>query len=66
MTKVTVKGYSTLTGKPEAILQLLRDAQVLKDLGIDDTAGQAAELLNELAKRGIIAVEQQEELHHGN
>lgn len=40
--KVTIPGYSTLTGSPEAILRLLQDARRLDDLGGDD-------LINEIS-----------------
>ena len=33
---VTIKGYTTVSGKPEAILQLMQDARILDNLDGDD------------------------------
>lgn len=43
--KVTIPGYSTLTGSPEAILRLLQDARMMDDLSGDaliDQIGRTA------------------------
>lgn len=35
--KVTIEGYTTLTGNPEAILQLIRDSQIFNpDMSTED------------------------------
>jgi len=34
--KITIPGYSTLTGTPETILQLMQDARVLDEIGGDE------------------------------
>ena len=34
--KVTIPGYSTLTGTPEAILRILQDARMMDDLSGDN------------------------------
>lgn len=56
--KVTIPGYSSLTGSPETILRLMQDANVLQ-LSEEVSGAEAAEnLLRFLAETQFIIIEE--------
>lgn len=58
--KVTIRGYSTLTGSPEAIVKVLQDANYFESEGIpNESAYMAAEqMLTAMENENIIIIEE--------
>ena len=56
--KVTVPGYSTITGSPEVIVKLLQDAHYFESEGIPNESAYTAEhMLRAMEKENIITIE---------
>lgn len=58
--KITVPGYSTITGSPEVIVKILQDAHYFESEGIpNESASMAAEqMLTAMANENIIIIEE--------
>ena len=57
--KITVKGYSTITGSPEAILRLLRCAHYLESEGLPIESSYTAEqMLTAMENENMIIIEE--------
>lgn len=56
---VKIPGYSTVSGKPQAILRLLKDAQIFEGLKDHYTAKQADAVLREMNKSQKVIIEEE-------
>ena len=54
---VRIPGYSTVTGKPETILNLLKDSQVFTVP--DNASGNAESMLRSMADARLIIIEEE-------
>lgn len=58
--KVTVKGYSTITGSPEVIVQILQDAHYFESEGIPNVSAYTAaeQMLTAMENENMIIIEE--------
>ena len=55
---VKIPGYTTVSGRPQAILKLLKDAQIFEDLADEYNPQEAENALRELSEKQRIIIEE--------